>query len=97
MIMMNMGFVVYKNGRKYSNVKFSSIDECKEFIDLNLNDSYMYTDNYDVFEYPSGKFVTRFVIEDTDKGLVLTENCPEKTPRNRRFIKKQKLWMQIED
>lgn len=43
---------------------------------------------FDFYEYPSGKFVIRLVVEDTDKGLVFTENCPEKTPRNRRFNNK---------
>ena len=78
-------FVIYKNGRKYSDIKFTDIDECKKFIKYNLKRwSYMRLDNYDIFEYPSGKFVTRLVIEDTD----FTENCPEKTPRNRRFNNK---------
>ena len=27
-----MRFIIYKNGRKYSNIKFTDIDECKEFI-----------------------------------------------------------------
>ena len=90
-------FVIYKNGRKYSNIKFTDIDECKKFIKYNLKRwSYMCLDNYDIFEYPSGKFVTRLgiklvtrlVIEDTDKSCIFTENCPEKTPRNRRFNNK---------
>ena len=90
-------FVIYKNGRKYSNIKFTDIDECKKFIKYNLKRwSYMCLDNYDIFEYPSGKFVTRLVIKlvtrlvikDTDKSCIFTENCPEKTPRNRRFNNK---------
>ena len=82
-------FVIYKNGRKYSDIKFTDIDECKEFIKYNLKRwSYIGLDNYDIFEYPSGKFVTRLAIEDTDKGCIFTENCPEKTPRNRKFNNK---------
>ena len=90
-------FVIYKNGRKYSNIKFTDIDECKKFIKYNLKRwSYICLDNYDIFEYPSGKFVTRLVIKlvtrlvigDTDKSCIFTENCPEKTPRNRRFNNK---------
>ena len=82
-------FVIYKNGRKYSDIKFTDIDECKEFIKYNLKRwYYMGLDNYDIFEYPSGKFVTRLAIEDTDKGCIFTENCPEKTLRNRKFNNK---------
>ena len=82
-------FVIYKNNRKYSDIKFTDIDECKEFIKYNLKRwSYMWLDNYDIFEYPSGKFVTRLVIEDMDKGYIFKENCPEKTPRNRKFNNK---------
>ena len=82
-------FVIYKNSRKYSDIKFTDIDECKEFIKYNLKRwSYMGLDNYDIFEYPSGKFVTRLVIEDMDKGCIFKENCPEKTPRNRKFNNK---------
>lgn len=29
-------FVIYKNSRKYSDIKFTDIDECKEFIKYNL-------------------------------------------------------------
>ena len=82
-------FVIYKNSRKYSDIKFTDIDECKEFIKYNLKRwSYMRLDNYDIFEYPSGKFVTRLVIEDMDKGCIFKENCPEKKPRNRKFNNK---------
>lgn len=28
-------FVIYKNSRKYSDIKFTDIDECKEFIKFN--------------------------------------------------------------
>lgn len=32
---MIMGFIIYKNSRRYSNIKFTDIDECKEFIKFN--------------------------------------------------------------
>ena len=80
-------FVIYKNSRKYSDIRFTDIDECKEFIRFNGDHDEAANKGwyFDFYEYPSGKFVTRLVVEDTDKGLVFTENCPEKTPRNRKF------------
>ena len=83
-------FVMYKNGRKYSDIKFSDIDTCKEYIRFHKDDIKAATNSwyFDLYEYPSGKFVTRLVVEDTNKGSVFTENCPVKTPRNRKFIKK---------
>ena len=83
-------FVIYKKGRKYSNIKFTDIDECKEFIRFNGDHDEAASKGwyFDFYEYPSGKFVTRLAVEDTDKGLVFTENCPENTPRNRKFNNK---------
>lgn len=83
-------FIIYKNNRRYSNIKFTDIDECKEFIKFNGDHDEAASKGwyFDFYEYPSAKFVTRLIVEDTDKGLVFTENCPEKTPRNRMFINK---------
>ena len=81
--------VIYKNNRKYSNIKFIDIKECKKFIRFYEEDCDKVSGCYfDFYKYPSGKFVTRFAVEDTDKGLVFTENCLEKTLRNRRFNNK---------
>lgn len=75
-------FVIYKNSRKYSDIKFT--DRFNGDHDEAATKGWY----FDFYEYPSGKFVTRLVVEDTDKGLVFTENCPEKTPRNRKFNNK---------
>ena len=85
-----MEYVIYKNNRKFSNIKFSTIDEIKHYIRFSgkMHKAWIEKWNLDVYEYPSGKFVTRLVSEPVGqwkKYYEFTENCPSKTPRNRRF------------
>lgn len=87
MIMMTNNLIVYKNGRKYSNIKFESLENAHEFICFNGDHYNVWKENgyFDFFEYPSGKFVTRQVVEEVNNKFVFTDNCSVKTPRNRRF------------
>lgn len=81
--------VIYKNNRKYSNIKFIDIKECKKFIRFYEEDCDKVSGCYfDFYEYPSGKFVKQLVVKNINKGLVFTKSYLEKTPRNKRFIKK---------
>lgn len=54
---MIMGFIIYKNSRKYSNIKFTDIDECKEFIKFNgdYDEAASKGWYFDFYKYPSGK------------------------------------------
>jgi len=81
----NITFMVYKNGRKYSNIKFSSEEEVLKFMDFNLPGDYSFEDYYDIFEYPYGFFRKRYKIKDTKEGLVFTRVMPIKEPRKRHF------------
>ena len=71
-------FVLYKNGRRYSNIKFSSEEEVLKFMDFNLGD---------IFEYPYGFFRKRYMIKETKEGLVFSRKMPFKEPRKRHFNK----------
>lgn len=80
-------FVLYKNGRRYSNIKFSSEEEVLKFMDFNLGDNYSFEDYYDIFEYPYGFFRKRYMIKETKEGLVFSRKMPFKEPRKRHFNK----------
>lgn len=51
-----MRFIIYKNNRRYSNIKFTDIDECKEFIKFNGDHDEAASKGwyFDFYEYPSG-------------------------------------------
>lgn len=85
--MEKISFIIYKDSKKYSNIKFGSLNEAHDYITFNNHDCNSSINNhyFDFFEYPSGKFVTRQVIEEINNKFVFTDNCPVKTPRNRRF------------
>lgn len=88
-----MEYILYKNNRKFSNIKFSSIDTIKEYIEF--IDTYTRAEwhkyVYDVYEYPTGKFYCRLMVKTyfTSKGTKygFVEITVTNKPRNRRFKK----------
>lgn len=78
-------FILYKNGRKYSNIKFSSIEEVLNYMDFSLNSYWLYTDFYDIFDANTGTFIERYMIEESNSGLIFVKKTPAKAPKNRRF------------
>lgn len=75
-----MTLIIYKNNRKYSNIKFGSSNECLDFIKFNGTKA---KDTYDMFEYPSGEFFGRYAVDDQNSDIWFC--VPTKTPRKRRF------------
>lgn len=75
-----MELIIYKNGRKYSNIKFSTVSECIEYIrfyGIKVNDV------YNIFEYPSGEFYTQYCVDNSNN--IWKNINPEKKPRKRKF------------
>lgn len=75
-----MELIIYKNGRKYSNIKFSTVYECLEFIKFN---GIKANDVYNIFEYSTGEFYTQYYVDNSDN--IWKNNNPEKKPRKRKF------------
>lgn len=75
-----MALIIYKNGRKYSNIKFGSTSECLDFIKFNR---YNAGDTYNIFEYPSGEFYTQYTV-DQSLSIGRSNNLSSK-PRKRHF------------
>lgn len=56
-----MKYMIYKDNRKYSDMKFSNVEAAKIFLENDSNvKSSRNNSIYDIYEYPSNKRVTRF-------------------------------------
>lgn len=77
-----MALIIYKNSRKYSNIKFDSNKECLDFIKFYGTKA---NDTYDMFEYPSGEFFGRYTVDDLNSDIWFC--APTTTPRKRHFKK----------
>ena len=77
-----MELIIYKNGRKYSNIKFPNVNECIAFIKFY---GVKANDIYNIFEYPSGEFYTQYFVDDSNELCIYEFNDPKKKPRKRRF------------
>lgn len=82
-------YILYKNKRKYSDIRFSSLDEIQNYIQfqtpLNVNS----TNFYDVYDYEMGFWQKRWIVivEACDKTISFYDNVPNKTPRTKNFHK----------
>lgn len=85
--------IIYKNGRRYSKIKFSSKEEALGFIKFNTNPDpklgdWKLSTRWDLFDYPTGEFVVEYrVLDATPTSLMIVEDDPEKKPRKRNFKK----------
>lgn len=86
-----MQYILYKNKRKYSDIKFASFDEVQKYIEFQTSLNVQSTNFYDVYNYETGCWVKRWIVivEACDKTISFYDNVPTKIPRNKNFYKKK--------
>lgn len=85
-----MQYILYRNNRKYSNIKFSSFDEVKDYIKFNTSLNTDSTNIYDIYKYETGLFQRSLVVtvKACYKTISFDKYIHDKIPRTKSFYKK---------